>query len=435
MFKFFKLVDGKKFYCDEKGVLTQKDGSDVEVPADDTTAVDVESGVDEATKMLSDAMRKAMAEGDKVAVAQLEKATEAVEKFFDSVSEKAAAKTKAPVATREASFDVDTVKSGLESLVKKGGSVAFEVKDLNELSYLAKSTDRGDLTGVVIEPDIDPVIERAPVRRTFIEQIADVVPIDSDSAKYTEVTGASGAPATTAELGTIPQKDYTFQAYTKPVQKIAVINKHSVEILKYGPELVAAVKSMLQEDLNLVVDEQLLNGNGTPPNLQGVLGVATELDATAIGAQRIANANLFDVLRVAVTKIMTAGKGKFIPNFVILNPADAEELDLTKDAQGNYILPSFYAADGQRVKGARVVENTGIGAGTFLIGDFTKMHVRPYGSIDIELTNSDDDDFQKDLVAIKLRRNLASYVKNNDSAAFMFGTIATVKGALVAAAS
>ncbi len=63
---FFKFISGKKFYCDEKGVLTQKDGANVEVPEADTTAVDVESGVDEATKMLSDAMQKAIAEGERL---------------------------------------------------------------------------------------------------------------------------------------------------------------------------------------------------------------------------------------------------------------------------------------------------------------------------------------------------------------------------------
>lgn len=434
MFKFYKLVNGTKFYCDEKGVLIQKDGADQAVPETDTTAVDVESGVDEATKMLSEAMQKAIAEGDKVAAAQIEKTMGAVEKFFDAVEEKAKTRTsKVELPAQKASFDVESVTKRFGNLIKEAGSVVFGVKSLNELDYLAKSTDRTDLTGVVIEPSIDPEITRAPVRTTFIENIADVVPIDSDSAKWTEVTGATGAPASTAELAAIPQKDYTFQAYSQPVQKIAVLNKHSNELLKYGPELVAVLKRMLQEDLNIVVDDQLLSGNGTAPNLQGVLGVAEELDATAVGAQRVADANLFDVIRIAVTKIMVAGKGKYVPTHVILNPADSEELDLTKNAEGDYIMPSFYAPNGQLIKGARVIENTGITAGTFLVGDFRHLHVRPNGGVEIEISNSDADDFQKDLIAIKMRRHLAAYVRNNDSGAFMFGDISDVKAALVAA--
>lgn len=432
--KFYKFVNGNKFYCDEKGALVQKDGADQEVPATDTTAVDVDSGVDEATKMLSEAMQKAIAEGDKVAVASAEKAMEAVTKFFDAVEEKAKDRTpKIEVGKVAVSFDAEEVEKGIASLAKNKGGVTFTVSSVKELDAIGKSTDRTDLTGVIIEPAIDPGITRAPVRTTFMENIADVVPTTSDNVKWTEVVSATGAPATTAELAAIPQKDYKFQSYSTPVEKVAVINKHSVELLKYGPELVAAVRSMLQEDLNIVVDGQLLSGNGTTPNLQGVLGVAEELDATAVGTQRVANANLFDVIRIAATKIMVAGKGKFVPNYVVLNPTDSEELDLTKNTEGDYIMPAFYSADGQLIKGARVVENTGITAGTFLIGDFRHLHVRPNGGTEIEISNSDSDDFQKDLIAIKLRRFLASYVRNNDSGAFMFGDISDVKAALVAA--
>lgn len=427
----FKFINGKKFYCDEKGVIVQKDGVDQEVPATDTTAVDIESGVDDATKMLSLAMQKAIAEGDKVAIAQIEKASAAVEKFLDAVADKANEKTgKVELPVQKASFDVEAVTKGFETMKKSGGAVTFEFKDASELAYLAKGTDRTDLTGEVIAPARDSEITRPALRTTFIEQIANVVPIDSDSAKYTEVTGTTGAPATTAELGTIPQVDRTFVAYSKPVQKIAAISKHSNELLKYGPELVAVLRDMLAIDLNLVVDAQLLSGNGTAPNLQGVLGVAPVLDSAAVGAQAVPNANLFDVIRIACTKIMVSGKGKFVPTHVILNPADSEELDLTKSTTGEYIMPAFYAANGMLIKGARVIENTGITAGTFLVGDFRFLNVRPNGGVEVEITNSDSDDFQKDIIAIKMRRHLAAYVKTNDNAAFITGSISAVKGFL-----
>ena len=259
-----------------------------------------------------------------------------------------------------------------------------------------------------------------------------MVPINSDSAKYTEVTGTTGAPATTAELGTIGQVDRTFQAYSKPVQKIAAISKHSNELLKYGPELVAVLKDMLAIDLNLATDAQLLSGNGTAPNLQGVLGVAPVLDVTAVGAQVVANANLFDVLRIAMTKIAVTGKGKFVPNYIVLNPADSEELDLTKASDGTYIMPAFYAANGMLIKGARVIENTGMTAGSFLVGDFRYLHVRTNGGVEVEITNSDSTDFQSDIIAIKMRRHLAAYVKTNDNGAFITGDISDVKGFLAA---
>lgn len=403
---------------------------------EDTTVVTPteDETTDEVAKMIGSAVTKAVGASQAAVDTAVENATKAVEGLMDAVAEKATAKTNSvAVVASKVSFDVESVTKKFETMKKEGGSVSFEFKDASELAYLAKGTDRTDLTGVVIEPDKDVEISRPALRTTFIEQIANVVPINSDSAKYTEVTGSSGAPAPTAEVATIPQVDRTYQAVSKPVQKIAAISKHSNELLKYGPELVAVLRDMLAIDLNLVVDAQLLNGNGTAPNLQGVLGVAPVLDSAAVGAQVVANANLFDVIRIACTKIMVTGKGKFVPTHVILNPADSEELDLTKNATtGEYIMPAFYAANGMLIKGARVIENTGITAGTFLVGDFRFLNVRPNGGVEVEITNSDSDDFQKDIIAIKMRRHLAAYVKTNDNGAFITGSISAVKGFLAA---
>lgn len=397
-----------------------------------------EATTDEATKMLSEAMQKAMEAGDAVAVAKLKAANEAVADMLDSVAATAKAKTVvAEVTTEKAPFDVEATKEKLAGLERGAGTVSIKVRGPEDLNYLAKTTDiTNDLTGDVIQPAREQGIEDIATRNPFMEQIADVVNVDSNSVEWVEVLSSDGSgPATTAELATIPQKDWKFKTYRQAVEKIAVINKHSVEILKHGAELVAAIKTMLTRDVNLVVDAQLLSGNGTAPNLQGVLGVATEMTTGVIGSQRVANANLFDVIRIASTKIAEAGKGKFIPNYLVLNPADTEKFDLTKNSDGDYIMPPFYNAEGQRIRGARVIENTGITAGTFLLGDFNYLHVRPNGGAEIDFSNSDGDDFSEDILSIKVRRFLAAYVKTNNSGAFMTGDIDTAIAKLTSAAS
>lgn len=438
MNKYFILVAGKKFYCDEKGLLSKDaDNNFMEVSADDTKAVEVsaDSATEEVAKMLAKAKDTVLASADKSLGESQVKAIEAIEALFKGIESSAKKATKVSAdAETKASFDVEAVEKGLAELASRSRNVfSFEIKGAKDLAFLTKSTAHDDLTGDVIQPQVVEGANRAPTRQIFMESICDVTPnMTSDNLAYVEVVTETGAPASTAELATIPEKDFAFQEFKAPLKKITVANKHSVEILSDASQLVNAIKGWLNEDINIVTDEALLNGNGTGANLTGVTSVASVMNAGAVGTKRVANANLYDVIRVMITKVNTVGKGKFMANYVILNPQDADELDLTKDSQGQYVLPPFRSADGSMVKGCRVIENVALTAGNVLVGDFRKFHIGTKGGVEIEMTNSDGTDFVKDILTVKLRRRVASYIRTNDVGAFWYGSIATIKSALVA---
>lgn len=439
MKKFYTLIAGKKFYCDEKGILSKDADGNFEVVAEtdtDVKEVSIDEGTEEVSKMLQKARESVLAGAEKKLGDSQVKALEAIDALFAGIEKSARKATKvAAESEAKASFDVEAVEKGLEELSsRQRNTFSFSIKDAKDLAFLTKSTDRSDLTGDVIQPQLVDGVGRGPVRQVFIESIADVTPnMTSDKLSYVEVVTETGSPATTAELATMPEKDFTFQEYKADLKKITVTNKHSVEILSDASQLVNAIKGWLQEDINIATDDQLLNGNGTGTNLTGVTSVATVYNAALVGSKRVAYANLYDVIRVGITKINVAGKGKFIANYVALNPEDADELDLAKNANGEYVLPPFKSADGTMVKGCRIIENTGIAAGKVLIGDFRKLHIGTKGGVEIEMTNSDGTDFVKDILTIKLRRRVASYVRVNDSGAFLYGTISTIKAALIAA--
>lgn len=433
LYKFFKVIDGAKFACYEDGVLVKgADGENVAVTAKNT-AEDAqeyqEEGVKAVKGMLSSALEQVMKSGDEALTASVTSANEAVAKFFDSVQEKATKASDSFVAEAvEASFDVEAVKSDMADLkANKRNAVAFELKNKSDFDYLAKSTSEGDLTGDVIELDRAPEVTRDPVRQIFVEQIADTMNVGSNGLSFVEVSNETGAPATTAELAVIPEKDWEFTEYKAMLKKVTVSNKHSVELLSDAPQLVSAIKGWLATDLNIVVDDQLLNGDGTGANLTGVFNVATDINTgiTASG-QVIPAPNLFDVIRVGITQMQVAGKGQFVATHVLLNPEDAEALDLTKDGNDRYLMPPFISSDGTKIKGATVITNTAIASDTLLIGDFRHLHVGRKGGVEVEMTNSDGDDFTKDIITVKLRRRIASYVRANDSGAFYTGTISEI---------
>lgn len=436
MKKFFRIVADTKLYCDEKGILLKdEEGNVEEVPETDTETQEVEvedEGVEEVEKMLKEAADQVTSKAKKSVEKMGSDAIKAVESMFESFAKSAKKHTKEIETVEEkSSIDVEAIEKGLKDLSDgQRGKFSFTISSRKDLDMIAKSTSTGDLTGDVIEGDRVTEITRDPVRSVFVESIADVTPITADHLSYVEATNETGAPATTAELAAAPEKDFEFTEFKAPLKKIMVSNKHSVEILKDAPQLVSAIKGWLNEDVNIVTDDQLLNGDGTGSNLSGVFTVASVLDAAAVGTKSVADANLYDVIRVALTKVAVSGKGKFIANYVLLNPEDADALDLTKDSQGQYVLPPFRSADGTTIKGARVIENVGVPAGEFLVGDFRKLHVGVKGGVEVEMTNSDGTDFGKDILTVKLRRRIASYVRANDNGAFWTGTIADVITAL-----
>lgn len=430
MEKFFITVDGVKYYCDKAGELILRDGAPEEVPAEDTEATEVDAEA-EAVKAVTAIVEAATKEG-KTDMAKLVADTKAaIGDVFSSIKEGAeTARTHvAELAnSKNVTIDVEKVKAGAKAFYEGNAKAfAFDLNTKADLEALRKSTSTGDFTGDVVEPTRDGEITRDPVRQPFIEQIADTTEVESTGLIYVEVTTETGAPATTAELAQMPEKDFTYEAFTAPLRKVAVMNKHSVELLLDAPQLANAIQGMITEDLQVEVDDQLLNGDGTGQNLTGIMSRASVLDAAAIGSQVLAGANHYDVLRIAMTKIATAGKGRFVPTHVLLHPADVEALDLTKDSQGQYIMPAFVAADGTRIKGALVIENVGVTEGDFLVGDFRKLKVGRQGGVRVEMSNSDGTDFGKDIMSIKAVRRVCSYVRTNHSGAFYTGTFATVK--------
>lgn len=417
----YKIVNGIKYLVDSKGVIIKDaEGADVVVPEAQATGMTEHKEGEEAETELGDENVKALTAYIKtLATAEAKEAVKALDIIggFSVEARKGFAEAfKAEMEKgAEAGLDVVAIKAGFKAVKSAvGKSFEFEAKSLSELS---------SLTGTVIAPDrTDTSIIRAPLRTVLIEDLADSANTDSNKVTWVEVLTESGAPATTAELATYAEKDYTFGVYSADVLKVTVMSKHSIEILEDMPALVASVKEMITEDLNLKVDEKLYSGAGTAGEFNGIYTQATAFSA---GALIVPSPNKIDVLRSALVQVATAGKGRFQPTGIMLNPIDAGLLDMTKDANGAYVMPPFTSADRTVIKGVKVIENTLVTAGTFLVGDFRRLKVRNKRGISVQVATENGTDFEKDIMTIRASRRLASYVKTNEAGAFVKGTFST----------
>lgn len=426
----YKTFEGKKFLVDTKGLFLKNDEGEmieaeetatafVEPTADDTAEIEIENAkavlrsisIEETTKALKGLdFSKIPADIAKAIGSQLVEGAKAG---------KSVAFTKEIGDTVKKLSSDEVVKGLAGARGQVGNSYEFMAKELSELN---------SLTGELPEEDRQPGITGIAKRDPFILDLVNPETTTSKTVSWVEVLNETGAPATTAELDALPEKDYTFQVMNATVYKVGVISKMSNEVLEDLPQLVSKVQNELSTDLKLKVDEKLLNATGVN-DVTGILTVAPAFSAGSL-AGTIATPNVFDVLRVAIAQVRIAGKGKFRANAICLNPADVTAMDLAKGTDGHYILPPFTSAENMVIKGVKVIENDNITPGEFLVGDFTRFHVAVRRGISLQVATENKDDFEKDMITVRLTTRLASYVKANENGAFSYGDFATAITAL-----
>ncbi len=100
------------------------------------------------------------------------------------------------------------------------------------------------------------------------------------------------------------------------------------------------------------------------------------------------------------------------PDTIVVNPADWAELRLVKDSTENYIGGSPFGngqpQPGETLWGKRVVVTQAIEQGLALVGAFgTGAQLFRRGGLTVEASNSHEDFFRRDLVAIRAETRLA----------------------------
>src|SRR5690606_32486999 len=160
-----------------------------------------------------------------------------------------------------------------------------------------------------------PGIIAPPNRQLTIRDLLAPGQTSSNSVEYVKETGFTNHARPVTEGETKPQSELTFNLYTTPVRTIAHIFKASRQIMDDAPALASYINARGTYGLKYVEEQQLLNGNGTGQNLNGIVPQASAFapafnpsDETAI-----------DRLRLAVLQVVLA---EYPASGFVLNPTD-----------------------------------------------------------------------------------------------------------------
>lgn len=362
----------------------------------------------------------------------LMKALEGIEKKLSDFSEKASGEIQ---SIGKISTDTQTAIDNLGlkqreladeilQLKQRGGSFLSDVKEDETAGGLFVKSDQykafagGQAQKVRLEvkntvtnaigntfSDRRPGVVGGAFRTLTLESLLSSLPTTSNAVDYVRENVFTNAAAETTEGIAKPESSVTTTAVTEPVATVAHWIKISRQLANDNAALAAYINLRMAYGVDLRVENQIIAGNGTAPNMSGFTKsgnfTAHGYTAAALTGAGLLN-NRFDLIGKILGDCWAAD---YPADTIMLNPADWWTMRLAKDSQNRYLLGD----PGQDVMptlfGTRVVITNAVSADNVLVASLAQAATfyNREGTI-IDLSESDSDNFTKNLVTIRAER-------------------------------
>ena len=277
------------------------------------------------------------------------------------------------------------------------GNASLELKaDVLISSDFAGATSERDATGV----ERVEGIKRDPSNVTNMMGIIPVGSTSSNVIRYVKESAYTDNAANVAEGSAPTDSEFQLTAEDAVVQKTSAVMTISQEMLDDTPALSSYLSQRLPAKINTVIDDQLIGGSGSSPNLLGLMNGGTTFAAGGF-ANAIESAQELDVLYVAMNQLALSN---YAANGIVLNPTDFHKIALLKDTTNEYLRGnSLVSADGFfRINGVPVYMNNKMAAGNFVVADFSQAsQVWQREGLRVDFGYENNDNFDKYLVSVR----------------------------------
>jgi HK97 family phage major capsid protein len=306
---------------------------------------------------------------------------------------------------------------GVEAIQKASGKFDLGVKGEYTGPVRAKAATDTQTAGTayagpgqtgLLVPGFDTNVEMTPRIQPTIANLLGSGTTALTALTYFVQGAKDGAPAPTAELGRKPQVHYNWTSRTDTLKKIAGVTKISDEAIQDIAYLVSEIDGQLLYDLVMAEEDQLLNGTGVDPQIQGLLNRSGIQSITAVAADAAQ-----DVIFRAMTSIQTAAQ--LAPDGVVIHPTTYQALRLKRDGNGQYFGGGFFQGEYGNggiawqppLWGLRTVVTPAVPVNTVLVGAFRAAGtVYRKGGVRLESTNSNEDDFEFNRITIRAEERI-----------------------------
>lgn len=251
--------------------------------------------------------------------------------------------------------------------------------------------------------DYDKTLVEGPRTALVIRDLFGAESISGAALTYLVEGAMEGAPAVTAEGAAKPQIHFADPTpKTVSLKKIAAFIKESDEYISDYPFLASAINGRLMYQVGLVEQNTLV------ADLLGTSGIQTDDSSWTASSKATDLADL--ILEAAMDVQDAAG---FAADGIVMHPATWYSLRVAKNGNDDYYGGGFFGAQNiPNLWGIPVCVTPAVTAGQVVIGAFKPCgSVVSKGGITVEATNTDADDFQKNLMTIRAEERLALAVR------------------------
>lgn len=276
---------------------------------------------------------------------------------------------------------------------------------------VADVTNAATSGGAFINPQrLDRVGQDFLSRRTFLVDRLPVIPVDGP-VEYVQdkspLADLADKAVEVAEGGTKPQAGPTLEVVSEAPATIPAWVNITRRVSRQAPQVQAYLDGKLRYSLKRRFDGQVINGNGTSPNLSGLLdrtGILTE----APGGSEARAATI----RKAIT---TMEEAEGMPELVVLNPGDHELFDLLNlSSDGIHATPNLQVGPSSSAWGLEVVKSNAVAAGTAVLIDPMAVAILDEEAPRAYITDSHASNFTSNILTLLLEMDAGLAVFDPD---------------------
>lgn len=268
-------------------------------------------------------------------------------------------------------------------------------------------TGSADSAGLLVEAQRLPMY-MPPREALRVRDLLAQGQTSSDSLKFPQIKAFTNNAApvfdkpTSAQVlgagGLKPESEMTVEDKTFDIHTIAHLLRIHKNILADAPALRSIIDEKMLRGLDEVIEQQLIKGDGTGNNIDGLLKNAKVFTRYNAGDTKL------DVLRRSLTDLRAFN---FRPDAYVLNPFDWEDIELLKGTDARYVWASVVEGGQPRVWRTPVVDTQAIDEGEFLVGAFRQVaQVFDRQAAAIEVFEQDRDNVARNLVTIRCESRL-----------------------------